>query len=110
MAIYRGIRSRDGAGVTVQYGPDSMPLPLAARLDLCNHSPTGFGWGYAGSGPAQLALAILAHHLGDDRRALQLYQQYQLDVIAALPYEGWAIETDAVEAWVAAHATADGAE
>ena len=26
-----------------------------------NHSPDGFNWGYAGSGPAQLALAILLH-------------------------------------------------
>ena len=30
---------------------------LNPRLDLWNHSPTGFEWGYSGSGPAQLALA-----------------------------------------------------
>ena len=36
--------------------------PLNPRLDLWNHSPTGFEWGYGGSGPAQLALAILADH------------------------------------------------
>ena len=30
------------------------PLSLAVR----NHSPTGPAWGYDGSGPAQLALAI----------------------------------------------------
>ncbi len=34
-----------------------------ANLPLClqhvNHSPTGFNWGYYGSGPAQLAFAIL---------------------------------------------------
>jgi hypothetical protein len=33
-------------------------LPL--RLDLRNHSPTGFAWGYGGSGPSQLSLAILS--------------------------------------------------
>jgi hypothetical protein len=30
------------------------------------NSPTGFGWGYGGSGPAQLALALLADSLGDN--------------------------------------------
>ena len=43
--------------VTVCDGQKSEPLPL--RLDLFNHSPTGFSWGYGGSGPAQLALARL---------------------------------------------------
>jgi len=32
-------------------------LPL--YLDEVNHSPTGFEWGYYGSGPSQLAYAIL---------------------------------------------------
>jgi len=26
--------------------------PLDPRLDLFNHAPTGFAWGYLGSGPA----------------------------------------------------------
>jgi len=38
------------------------PLPL--RLDIRNHSPTGFNCGYQGSGAAQLALAILADFIG----------------------------------------------
>lgn len=58
------------------------PLPL--RLDLRNHSPTGFAWGYAGSGPAQLALALLADALGDDELALQHYQEFKRRVVA-----GW---------------------
>lgn len=36
--------------------------PLNPRTDLFNHSPDGFEMGYGGSGPAQLALAILADH------------------------------------------------
>lgn len=31
----------------------------AESLAVRNHSPTGFAWGYGGSGPAQLALAVL---------------------------------------------------
>ena len=33
--------------------------PLRVGLDLFNHSPTGFSWGYGGSGPAQLAWRFL---------------------------------------------------
>jgi hypothetical protein len=40
--------------------------------------------GYAGSGPAQLALAILCDALGDDERALRLYQLFKDAVIARL--------------------------
>jgi hypothetical protein len=43
------------------------PLPL--RLDIVNHSPTGFAWGYSGSGSAQLAVAILADWTACDHAA-----------------------------------------
>jgi hypothetical protein len=59
--------------------------PLRKRLDLFNHSPTGFECGYGGSGPAQLALAILAECLGDDERAVRLHQRYKFRVVGALP-------------------------
>lgn len=61
--------------------------PLSPRFDLRNHSPTGFEWGYGGSGPAQLALAILADHLGDDAKALRFYQRFKARVIAIIPQE-----------------------
>ena|SRR3990167_5543552 len=35
---------------------------LLPRNDVRNHSPDGFTWGYGGSGPAQLALAMLLHY------------------------------------------------
>jgi len=60
--------------------------PLDLRLDLANHSPTGFNWGYQGSGPSQTALAILAHEKGDEF-ALQWYQTFKREVIAALPMD-----------------------
>ena len=56
-------------------GASSWKAALDLRLDLANHSPTGFQWGYAGSGPAQLALAICAHALDNDTRALRCYMQ-----------------------------------
>lgn len=65
--------------------------PLNPRLDLYNHSPTGFEWGYCGSGPAQLALAILADHLADDEQALVFYQRYKWAVIVELPKRRWTL-------------------
>lgn len=37
------------------------------------HSPTGFECGYGGSGPADLALSILADYLNEDPRPFELY-------------------------------------
>ena len=75
-------------------------LPL--RLDLSNHSPTGFEWGYNGSGPAQLALAMLADYLGNDDEALALYQDFKREVIAGLGDE-WAISRELIEWWLASY-------
>src|SRR5690242_6457643 len=62
---------------------------LDPRFDLHTHSPTGFEWGYNGSGPAQLALALLADWLADDGQALALYQAFKSKTVAAFPREGW---------------------
>jgi hypothetical protein len=56
---------------------------LKLRLDLVEHSPTGFCWGYNGSGPAQAALAILADYF-DDRTALARHHLFKSAVIAKL--------------------------
>jgi len=56
---------------------------LNPRHDLRNHSPDGFAWGYGGSGPAQLALAILAD-CTDDETAQKYYQDFKFAVIGVL--------------------------
>lgn len=63
--------------------PAQAVLPRAS-LRLANHSPTGFEFGYTGSGPHQLALAILLDFLEDKKRAMTLYHAFTFDVIA-----GW---------------------
>ena len=77
-------------------------LPLDPRYDLQNHSPTGFAWAYNGSGPAQLALAILADATGDDATALRHHQQFKFDKIAALPRGTWEIDRADVLEWLGA--------
>jgi hypothetical protein len=97
---YQGRRFPTGCRVQC-LGPGTTEL-LPLRLDLCNHSPTGFEWGYAGSGPAQLALAILADALGDDRRALRLHQQFKAAYIQNLDRDedaDWSIDAGEVRRW-----------
>lgn len=86
--------------------PEGQPLNL--YLHLVNHSPDGFNWGYGGSGPAQLALALLAHHLelkndpGAYVRAQQHYEQFKREVIAQFPQgEPWTLSTLELDAWLA---------
>jgi len=45
----------------VEVSLNGLALPL--HLELVNHSPTGFNWGYSGSGPSQLAFAIVYEYL-----------------------------------------------
>ena len=84
---YRG--DADGA-VHVEGRDGTDGVPLNPRFDLRNHSPTGFNWGYAGSGPAQLALALVADALGNDNLALSLHQRFKSRFVARLPTgEAW---------------------
>lgn len=49
-----------------------------------NHSPDGFNWSYGGSGPAQLALAVLLEYFDQDK-AVQLHQHFKRDFVAGFP-------------------------
>lgn len=59
-------------------------LSPAASQKVWNHSPDGFNWGYSGSGPAQLALAILMRYV-DAETAQKYYHQFKFGFIATLP-------------------------
>lgn len=85
-----------GLDVEVLRAGESRPLP--PRLDLMDHSPTGFEMGYAGSGPAQLALAILAEAVGDDL-ALAHHQAFKDDVIARLIGREAELRASQIAAW-----------
>lgn len=76
-------------------------LTPEASLAVRNHSPGGFAWGYEGSGPAQLALAILLEAGIDPEEAQRCHQDFKREFIAPLPQEkGWSFEVD-VQRWVA---------
>lgn len=79
--------------------PDGEELPL--RLDLGNHSPTGFAWGYMGSGPTQLAKALLAH-VGASKTEIQAFNfAFKQEVISGLPADDeWVLEKDSIMEWL----------
>jgi hypothetical protein len=83
---------------------------LGLFLKLRNHSPTGFEYGYAGSGPAQLALAILRDHTGDPEQTLRLYQRFKFERIATIPQqaESFEITSEEIDQWLRRQAAAAG--
>jgi len=84
------------------------PLP---HMEL--HSPTGMSWGYAGSGPADLALSILAHHFGETTRdikqanaglrlpphCLRFYQAFKFAFVAGWG-NNWSITAEEIDQWI----------
>lgn len=85
MKHYIGERTPEGCEVDViDKDAPGGGYPLNPRFDLRNHSPDGYEFGYGGSGPAQLALALLADALGDDEKAQRLYQDFKFKVIGRL--------------------------
>ena len=78
---------------------DGRPLDWRASLAVRNHSPTGPAWGYGGSGPAQLALAILLA-VADEATAERCYQRFKWSVVAPIEVDRWRLEGDDVRRWL----------
>lgn len=76
--------SLKGNWITREVWLNGKRLNPAKSQKIWNHSPDGFNWGYGGSGPAQLALAICLELFGKEV-AQQVYQNFKFDYIATLP-------------------------
>lgn len=99
MKNYEGFRTRCGMClVTVTGCSPAYVLPY--RTELWNHSPSGLEWGYHGSGPAQLALALLADATDNDAIALGYYQEFRAKVVANLPKNGWSMSELDILRWL----------
>jgi Family of unknown function (DUF6166) len=72
-------------------------LALDPGYRYVNHSPTGFEWGYTGSGPAQLAFAILLCHFNAPGAALLFYQDFKEQVIAMINGDRWELSSEEIE-------------
>jgi hypothetical protein len=87
-------------GCQVEKVTDAGAEPLDLRFDLRRHSPSGAEWGYGGSGPAQLALAIICDVTQDDRLSSRYYQQFKREVVARLPKDGFSLTAEEIRAWI----------
>ncbi len=95
MKTYLGDRTIDGIVVTVD------GEPLDPRTDIQEFTVNGFEWTYEGPESQQLALAILADHLGDAHRALSLCDGFMREVVAYFDND-WEMSGDDVDAAIAA--------
>jgi hypothetical protein len=96
MKLYLG--KRDGTKAIVFV--DDTELPLEPSLKLRDHSPTGFEWAYHGSGPTQLALAILLDLTANPDLSLAHYQDFRDDFIATAAFDGFVISELEVGQWL----------
>lgn len=79
---------RQSGQAVVEKRPGQERLTPERSLALVNHSPSGFEWGYDGSGPAQLGLALLLDYTGDETFALDHYQAFKTEVVSQLDCVG----------------------
>lgn len=98
--VYTGVRK--GEKGIAQVFKDGQPFYHYESLEVCNHSPTGFEWGYGGSGPCQLALALLLE-VTDEETAAELQHAFKWEVVAMLDRNHWRLPTRFIAQWVCEH-------
>lgn len=101
MKIYQGYRDPAEPNTIgdCSVAVNGVELDPGPSQKIRNHSPDGFNWGYEGSGPAQLALAILLDMNGREFAEAH-YQQFKSDIIARLPQEsGWTLTGAEITEW-----------
>jgi hypothetical protein len=79
---------RQSGQAIVEKRPGQERLTPERSLALVDHSPSGFECGYSGSGPAQLALALLLYYTGDEAFALDHHQEFKTGVVSQLDCAG----------------------
>ena len=101
--LYYAKRVSQGGGQPVfkRLMPDGDPERLSPNpsLKLRDHSPDGFQWSYCGSGPAQLALALLLDATTDPEVAQEYYQDFKFDKVATWG-ESWQITRSEILLWI----------
>ena len=95
MKRFCGDRTIDGIVVMVD------GRPLDAREDIHRYTANGFEWSYEGNEPRQLALAVLAEHLGDAAAAKALVEPFMTAVVANFDNE-WEMTSADIDAALAA--------
>lgn len=100
----------EGAYLGAKGGPGRNSVEIAepgrdrrVLYHYVDSSPTGFAWGYGGSGPTDLARSVLADRLGYVPSAT-VYVDFRDDVIAKLG-ESFTLTFAEVDEWIDRHGT-----
>jgi hypothetical protein len=88
IVCFAGQRRGNETAVTMIVDGTTRELPL--HLGVYRHSPSGFEWGYLGSGPAQLALALCVEVVGPER-AVRVHQVVKDRLVARLDGDDWVL-------------------
>lgn len=98
--VYKG--NKETRSVTKCEGMNrETTLRPAPSQRLFNHSPDGFNWGYRGSGPAQLSLAILLDFTCKPDLAVKLHQVFKEEVVAKWDSASdWRLEGYQIQDWL----------
>ena len=88
----------EGNWFSRQVWVDDQELTPERSQKVFNHSPDGFNWGYEGSGPAQLALAILLL-VTDEQTAVKFHQKFKRDFVAGWPQSHFGGHVE-IEGWL----------
>ena len=115
MRIYSGVRIGVGnLAVTVRtLAQDQETLNERPLFHVNYHSPDGFEWSYGGSGPADLALSILADHFKEEHGpvgqseilegshpAVKLHTQFMHAFVARFSKGDWVLSSEQIDSWV----------
>lgn len=95
MKMYHGLRINPKMGTVSEVVVTVDGKPLKHRV---YHSPTGFNWGYGGSGPADLARSILWDLIGIEPFP-GLYQEFKWEFVAGWK-DQWAITSEEIKKWM----------
>ncbi len=96
MKTYRANRKKTGNLVFV----GATTLSPKRSQAVFNHSPDGFSWGFGGSEPSQLALAILLDLGVEDDMAVRFHQDFKWEFVANAPEDGFTIKEEEVRRWL----------
>ena len=98
-------RRRQGE-LVVTRRPEDTELTPDRSFELVNHSPSGFEVGYRGSGPAQLACALLLDYYDDEQFAREHYIAFRNQVVSQLECDSaavcWHLPGEEIDAAMAA--------
>jgi hypothetical protein len=88
---------------------ENMVAHFNIRQEIIKHSPTGMAWGYAGSGPSDFAINILAKFT-TRKNALNpnLYHEFKFQFLAGFGPGGGIIPGETIKDWTRARIKALG--